>query len=154
VALGYSKFCDLFTQEEWEGYEYYVGMFPQIILAELGSDLYLQILVSALSGQLAARVTNNFIVNKDFWYSSGPGNPATAAQGLGYVQELVSRLTHTPINVWNSSTNSTLDSNNITFPLNQPIYVDATHDTVISSSMLPFHLQCQTTDGRAQSSLL
>lgn len=95
VALGYSKFCDLFTQEEWEGYEYYVDL--------------------------------------NFWYSSGPGNPATAAQGLGYVQELVSRLTHTPINVWNSSTNSTLDSSNITFPLNQPIYVDATHDTVISS---------------------
>ncbi|KAG2150125.1 histidine phosphatase superfamily [Suillus cothurnatus] len=95
VALGYSKFCDLFTEEEWEGYEYY-------------NDL-------------------------DFWYSSGPGNPAAAAQGLGYVQELVSRLTHTPINVWNSSTNSTLDSSNITFPLNQPIYVDATHDVIIST---------------------
>ncbi|KAG1757693.1 histidine phosphatase superfamily [Suillus lakei] len=93
VALGYSKFCDLFTEEEWEGYEYYI----------------------------------------DFWYGDGPGNPTAAAQGLGYVQELVARLTHTPISVWNSSTNSTLDSSNITFPLNQPIYVDATHDTVISS---------------------
>ncbi|KAG2159736.1 histidine phosphatase superfamily [Suillus bovinus] len=95
VALGYSKFCDLFTEEEWEGYEYYVDL--------------------------------------NFWYSSGPGNPTAAAQGLGWVQELVSRLTHTPINVWNSSTNGTLDSNNITFPLDQPIYVDVTHDTVISS---------------------
>ncbi|KAG2154726.1 histidine phosphatase superfamily [Suillus clintonianus] len=95
VALGYSKFCDLFTEEEWEGYEYYI---------DLG-----------------------------FWYSSGPGNPTAAAQGLGYVQELVARLTQTPISVWNSSTNSTLDSNTITFPLNQPIYVDATHDTVISN---------------------
>ncbi|KAG2150719.1 histidine phosphatase superfamily [Suillus bovinus] len=93
VALGYSKFCDLFTEEEWEGYEYYV----------------------------------------DFWYSCGPGNPTAAAQGLGYVQELVSRLTHTPINVWNSSTNSTLDSSNITFPLNQPIYVDFSHDVVLAS---------------------
>ncbi|KAG2055004.1 phosphoglycerate mutase-like protein [Suillus hirtellus] len=95
VALGYSKFCDLFTEEEWEGYEYYVDL--------------------------------------DFWYSCGPGNPTAAAQGLGYVQELVSRLTHTPINVWNSSTNSTLDSSNITFPLNQPIYVDFTHDVVLAS---------------------
>ncbi|KAG2056927.1 phosphoglycerate mutase-like protein [Suillus hirtellus] len=95
VALGHSEFCGLFTEKEWEGYEYYVDL--------------------------------------NFWYSSGPGNPTAAAQGLGYVQELVSRLTHTPINVWNSSTNSTLNSNNITFPLNQPIYVDATHDTVISS---------------------
>jgi hypothetical protein len=33
VALGYSKFCDLFTEEEWEGYEYYSGMFLQIIFA-------------------------------------------------------------------------------------------------------------------------
>lgn len=22
VALGYSKFCELFTEEEWEGFEY------------------------------------------------------------------------------------------------------------------------------------
>ncbi|KAG2150718.1 histidine phosphatase superfamily [Suillus bovinus] len=98
VALGYSKFCDLFTDEEWEGYDYFVDL-----------------------------------VNEDFWYSSGPGNPTAAAQGLGYVQELVSRLTHTPITVWNSSTNSTLDSSNITFPLNQPIYVDFSHDVVLAS---------------------
>jgi hypothetical protein len=51
VALGYSKFCDLFTKEEWEGYEYYNGVFTKIILAELGDDIYLQILVSSLSGK-------------------------------------------------------------------------------------------------------
>lgn len=99
-------------------------------------------------------MANDLIGNKDFWYGSGPGNPTAAAQGLGYVQELVSRLTHTPINVWNSSTNSTLDSSNITFPLNQPIYVDATHDVVIASSMSPLPFQNKTTDGTAQSPLL
>jgi hypothetical protein len=25
VALGYSSFCDLFTEEEWRGYSYYFG---------------------------------------------------------------------------------------------------------------------------------
>ena len=30
--------------------------------------------------------------------------------------------------------NQTLDGSNITFPLNQPIYVDAPHDTVIANS--------------------
>lgn len=25
VALGYSEFCELFTQEEWKGYDYFVG---------------------------------------------------------------------------------------------------------------------------------
>lgn len=25
VALGYSDFCDIFTQEEWNGFEYWNG---------------------------------------------------------------------------------------------------------------------------------
>ncbi|KAL6310042.1 histidine phosphatase superfamily [Sparassis latifolia] len=94
VALGYSDFCDIFTVEEWLGFEY-------------ANDL-------------------------SFWYSNGPGSPVAAAQGIGYVQELVSRLTQTPLTVFDTSTNGTLDGNPVTFPLNQPIYVDATHDTVIA----------------------
>ncbi|KAG0702011.1 histidine phosphatase superfamily [Suillus ampliporus] len=107
VALGFSKFCDLFTEEEWEGYEYY----------------------------------------SDFWYDGGPGNPAAAAQGLGYIQELVARLTQTPITVWNSSTNSTLDSSKITFPLDQPIYVDATHDIVIVNIVTALNLTSLAANG-------
>jgi len=95
VALGFSAFCDLFTQEEWEGYEY-------------ANDL-------------------------DFWYGEGPGNPTSSAQGIGYVQELVARLTGVPISTFNSTTNSTITNNPITFPLSQPIFVDATHDVVISN---------------------
>ncbi|KAH9937171.1 histidine phosphatase superfamily [Fomitopsis serialis] len=95
VALGYSQFCGLFTEEEWRGFDY-------------SFDL-------------------------DFWYGSGPGNPTSAAQGIGYVQELVARLTKIPLTTFDTSTNSTLDGNNITFPLDQPIYVDASHDTVIST---------------------
>ncbi|KAI0777494.1 phosphoglycerate mutase-like protein [Trametes elegans] len=94
VALGYSKFCNLFTEEEWMSYEY-------------GTDIGL-------------------------WYSYGPGNFAAAAQGIGYVQELVARLTKTPITEFATSLNATLDGSNVTFPLDQNIYVDATHDTVIS----------------------
>lgn len=78
--------------------------------------------------------SHNPFVDLSFWYGEGPGNPASAAQGIGYVQELVSRLTKTPLTTFDSSTNGTLDSNSITFPLNQPIYVDATHDTVIANS--------------------
>ncbi|KAH7890476.1 histidine phosphatase superfamily [Phlebopus sp. FC_14] len=74
-----------------------------------------------------------YAIDLEFWYNDGPGNPTAAAQGLGYVQELVSRLTQTRITTWNSTTNSTLDSNDITFPLDQPIFVDATHDVVISN---------------------
>ncbi|KAJ6537410.1 histidine phosphatase superfamily [Mycena vulgaris] len=75
VALGYSKFCELFTEEEWDGFEY-------------SFDLY-------------------------FWYNSGFDFPLARSQGIGYVQELVARLTHTPISTHNSSTNATLDDNPI-----------------------------------------
>ncbi|KAI0639711.1 phosphoglycerate mutase-like protein [Trametes polyzona] len=109
VALGYSTFCDLFTEEEWKGYEY---------------NLDLQL-----------------------WYSFGPGNPASAAQGIGYVQELVSRLTQTPLTEFATNLNSTLDGNNITFPLNQPIYVDATHDTVISTILVALNFTTMAANG-------
>ncbi|KII93818.1 hypothetical protein PLICRDRAFT_36062 [Plicaturopsis crispa FD-325 SS-3] len=95
VALGYSAFCDLFTEEEWKGFEY-------------ANDL-------------------------EFWYGFGPGNPTSAAQGIGYVQELISRLTKTRITDFNTTLNSTIVGSNVTFPLDQPIFVDATHDTIISA---------------------
>ncbi|KAF8647916.1 hypothetical protein AX16_006448 [Volvariella volvacea WC 439] len=68
-----------------------------------------------------------------FWYVFGPGNPTASAQGIGYVQEFVSHPTQTPIMTFGSSFNSTIVStivsNNITFPLNQSLFVDTTHDT-------------------------
>ncbi len=66
-----------------------------------------------------------------FWYGSAFGSPVARVQGIGYVQELVARLTHTPIPVHNSSTNATLDDNPATFPLGQSLYVDATHEVVV-----------------------
>ena len=64
-------------------------------------------------------------------YTFGFGSPVSRALGIGYVQELVARLTHTPIKTHNSSTNVDLHNNTITFPLDQSLYVDATHDAVI-----------------------
>lgn len=69
------------------------------------------------------------------WYGNGPGNPSASAQGIGYVQELVSRLTKTRITEFKNTVNSTIVTSNVTFPLNQPIYVDATHDTVLTTSL-------------------
>ncbi|KAJ3566101.1 hypothetical protein NP233_g7216 [Leucocoprinus birnbaumii] len=102
VAIGYSKFCELFTEEEWRGFDYAL-------------DLY-------------------------FWYGSAFGSPVARAQGIGYVQELVARLTHTPIAVHNSSTNATLDDNPVTFPLNQSLYVDATHEVVVLNIITALNL--------------
>lgn len=58
-------------------------------------------------------------------YLTGPGAQTAAAQGKGWVEEFLARLTHTPIAKWNSNTNSTLDGNTETFPVNQTIYADA-----------------------------
>ena len=69
-------------------------------------------------------------------YGSAFGSPLARVQGIGYVQELVARLTHTPIETHNSSTNATLNDNPITFPLGQSLYVDATHEVVILNSEL------------------
>jgi Histidine phosphatase superfamily (branch 2) len=74
-----------------------------------------------------------------FWYDAGFGSPIARALGSGYVLELLSRLTgkrisHSSPLTANPSTfsiNLTLDTNPTTFPLDQPIYVDATHDVVM-----------------------
>ncbi|KAF4573027.1 hypothetical protein EYR36_007537 [Pleurotus pulmonarius] len=95
VALGFSAFCNAFTEEDWRGYAY----------------------------------LNDISV----WYGSGPGNPSVAALGVGHAQELVSRLTRTRITESSSSVNATLAGSEITFPFDQPIYVDATHDSGLSA---------------------
>ncbi|ELU42830.1 phytase [Rhizoctonia solani AG-1 IA] len=99
VALGYSAFCELFTKEEWDGY----------------NDAY--------------------------------GSPIGQALGLGWVSELVARLTHTPIEVHNTTTNATMHDN-IRFPLNQSIYVDSTHETVFMQIMTALNLTNFASDGQ------
>ncbi len=92
-------------------------------------------------------------VDLNFWYNSAFGSPTARALGVGYIQELVARLTNVPISVHNSSTNATVNDNPTTFPLGQSIYVDATHDTVVlnGTSMLflsphmPLYVIDQTT---------
>ncbi|KAH9484974.1 3-phytase A [Psilocybe cubensis] len=109
VALGYSSFCDLFTEEEWRGFEYQ-------------SDL-------------------------QFWYSFGPGNPASSAMGIGYVQELVSRLTKTRITTFDTTVNASIVTSDILFPLDQPIYVDATHDTILTAIFAAMNLTTLAANG-------
>nr|OQO20260.1 hypothetical protein B0A51_13704 [Rachicladosporium sp. CCFEE 5018] len=64
-------------------------------------------------------------LNKYYGYSQG--NPLGPTQGVGYVNELIARLTNRPV-VDHTSTNSTLDSNPSTFPLGRKLYADFSHD--------------------------
>ncbi|KAK3400399.1 histidine phosphatase superfamily [Sordaria brevicollis] len=61
------------------------------------------------------------------YYGFGPGNSLAATQGVGYVNELIARLTRTPV-VDHTTTNSTLDGDEKTFPLNRTVYADFSHD--------------------------
>nr|ODN93254.1 acid phosphatase [Cryptococcus depauperatus CBS 7841] len=120
-ALGYSAFCKVFTQEDFENDEYY----------------------------------NDLI----FYYNQGFGSPVAAAQGKGFLEEFVARLTQTPVHS-DSTVNTTLDANAAYFPLNQSIYADATHEVVLLDVLTALNLTAlfstgpPTTDRRQHSSFV
>ncbi|KAG9234958.1 histidine phosphatase superfamily [Amylocarpus encephaloides] len=86
-----SPFCALFTEIEWNQYDYYQS---------LGK-----------------------------YYGYTWGNPLGATQGVGFANELLARLTNTPVKD-HTSTNYTLDSAPSTFPLggSTSLYADFSHD--------------------------
>ncbi|OAL45133.1 phosphoglycerate mutase-like protein [Pyrenochaeta sp. DS3sAY3a] len=65
------------------------------------------------------------------FYGYSVGNPLGATQGIGYVNELLARLTGTPVQD-NTNTNRTLDSDPTTFPLDRKVYADFSHDNDMS----------------------
>ena len=70
-----------------------------------------------------------------------------AAQGKGFLEEFVARFEQTPITDFNSTTNSTFDSNPTYFPLNQSIYADATHEVVLLDTLTAFNLTALFSSG-------
>ncbi|CAF1589090.1 unnamed protein product [Adineta ricciae] len=72
-------------------------------------------------------------LNLAFYNVYAFGNETGRAQGIGYVEELLARFQHRLINISHSSVNSTLDSSQTTFPLNQSFYLDMSHDNNIAS---------------------
>lgn len=61
------------------------------------------------------------------YYGSGPGNPLGPTQGVGFVNELIARLTGEKV-VDETSVNHTLDASPATFPLGRALYADFGHD--------------------------
>lgn len=96
-----SRFCGLFTRDEFHQLDYYESL--------------------------------------DKYYSYGGGNPLGPTQGVGWANELIARLTNTPVND-HTSTNTTLDSNPDTFPLpiynrKTQLYADFTHDNDLVAAL-------------------
>ncbi|KAJ6164026.1 Phytase [Penicillium chermesinum] len=70
----------------------------------------------------------NYYYSLSKYYGYGAGNPLGPTQGVGFVNELIARLTQTPVHD-HTTTNSTLDApGTASFPLNYSIYADFTHD--------------------------
>ncbi|KAI0371493.1 phytase [Pilatotrama ljubarskyi] len=63
----------------------------------------------------------------DKFYGTGYGQPLGPVQGVGYINELLARLTGKPVSD-HTQTNRTLDSSPTTFPLNRTLYADFSHD--------------------------
>jgi hypothetical protein len=61
------------------------------------------------------------------YYGTGYGQPLGRVQGVGYVNELLARLTRTPVRDA-TQTNATLDADARTFPLGRAVYADFSHD--------------------------
>ena len=60
--------------------------------------------------------------------------------GIGYQQEVIARLQNHTLGYSGSQINVTLDNNTVTFPLNQSLYFDFSHDTNIASVLTAFGL--------------
>lgn len=68
------------------------------------------------------------------YYGYGAGNPFGPTLGVGYVNELVARLTASPVDD-HTSTNRTLDSDSATFPFGPGyrLFADFSHDNTLAS---------------------
>ncbi|OOF97992.1 hypothetical protein ASPCADRAFT_394835 [Aspergillus carbonarius ITEM 5010] len=84
-------------------------------------------------------INYNYLKSLDKYYGHGAGNPLGPTQGVGYANELIARLTHTPVHD-DTSSNHTLDSNPATFPLNSTLYADFSHDNGITSILFALGL--------------
>ena len=76
----------------------------------------------------------------DLQFSGGNGfeSPTGRAIGIGYVQEILARLQHHTIDSPIAQINVTLDNNTETFPLDQSLNFDFSHDTNIMSILTAF----------------
>lgn len=78
----------------------------------------------------------------DLGFQAGTGfaSPVGRAIGVGYVQEVLARMQHHVITDPAAQINVTLDNNTITFPLDQSINLDFSHDAGILSILVAFGL--------------
>jgi len=107
ATMSPSPFCDLFTSSEFAQYEYYSDLDKYY---KTGCAFFFRFPTYSCS-------------TEDYRYGQALG----PVQGVGYLNELLSRLTGLPVRD-GTQTNRTLDSSPHTFPLDRNLYVDFSHD--------------------------
>jgi hypothetical protein len=102
-----SPWCDVFSEDNWIAFEYAADV----------EKFYKTGCVRSLSYRCisSSHVCDSY------------GEPLGPVQGVGWVNELLARLTESPVQD-HTQTNHTLDSSPETFPLDRAIYVDFTHE--------------------------
>ena len=87
----------------------------------------------------------NYLQSLGKYYGYGAGNPLGPTQGLGFVNELIARLTNTQV-LDDTTINRTLDAPGAsTFPITRTIYADFTHD----NGMIPIFFALGLYNGTA-----
>ncbi|KAK4191766.1 3-phytase A [Podospora australis] len=81
-----------------------------------------------------------YSIDLNFYGNDAFGSPVGRAIGIGYQQEVVARLRNHTLGYSGSQINVTLDNNTETFPLDQSLYFDFSHDTNIISILTAFGL--------------
>ncbi|RMZ67306.1 3-phytase A precursor [Pyrenophora seminiperda CCB06] len=78
----------------------------------------------------------------DIAFQAGTGfaSPVGRAIGIGYVEEVLARMQHHVITSPSAQINVTLDNNTVTFPVDQNLNLDFSHDAGILSILVAFGL--------------
>ena len=105
-----SPICHLFNQNEFDGFGYFGDLSTFYGTGWVGAE--------------EVEAHDLFSCIHRYGQELGP------VQGIGYVNELIARLTNQPVRD-NTQTNRTLDSSPITFPLDRTIYADFSHDSAL-----------------------
>jgi len=82
-----------------------------------------------------------YTIDLSYAGSSAFNSPTGRALGIAYQQELMARLEHHVITSASGANNITVDNNTATFPLNQSIYIDFSHDTTMVPILTAFGLK-------------
>ena len=77
------------------------------------------------------------------YYGFGSGAPLGPTQGVGFVNELIARLTSSPVQD-RTSVNHTLDGDAANFPLDRTLYADFSHDNDMTGIFAALRLFDQT----------